>query len=306
LFAFDPKRGAGRCAVARLTGAAGSARRAARQPLASESRVLYQVQQFELIQNMKLSQTSAVKSLDRGLDILEYVAGCSEPPSFSQLLGNLGIPRSSLFHLLTNLLSRNFLERDPKTERYRVGAEIAEIARKVQRPSLSDRITPFLRQLSLEISETCGFYVRVSDAVEVVASAISTQALTYTMKVGMKAPLYAVSAGKIVLSELPSQELGQYLARVAFAPVTPQTIRSKTRLKKEIQKVKATDFAYSREEFTLGITAIATAVRSETKFFGAINLAVPTARFTPDRDADFREALRRAAQLIAREINREQ
>jgi DNA-binding IclR family transcriptional regulator len=253
---------------------------------------------------MKLRQTSAVKSLDRGLDILEYVAGCSEPPSFSQLLGSLGIPRSSLFHLLTNLLSRNFLERDPKTERYRVGAEVAEIARKAQRPSLSDRVTPILRQLSLEVSETCGLYVQVGDSVEVVASAISTQALSYTMKVGMTAPLYAVSAGKIVLSELGSEKLGQYLARVAFAPVTPYTVRSKSRLKKEIQKVKAAGFAYSREEFTLGITAIATAVRRDAKFYGAINLAVPTARFTPSRDADFREALRRAAQLIAKEISR--
>src|SRR5215467_13001647 len=107
---------------------------------------------------MKPSQTSAVKSLDRGIDILEYVARSSEPPSFSQLLGSLGIPRSSLFHLLTNLLSRKFLERDPKTERYRLGAEVIEIARKVQRPSLHDRIAPLLRALSLEVSETCGFY----------------------------------------------------------------------------------------------------------------------------------------------------
>jgi DNA-binding IclR family transcriptional regulator len=254
---------------------------------------------------MKLSQTPAVKSLDRGLDILEYVAGCSEPPSFSQLLGSLGIPRSSLFHLLTNLLSRKFLERDPKTDRYRLGAEVIEIARKVQRPSLRDRVTPLLHQLSLEVSETCGFYVQVDDSVEVLASAISTQALSYTMKVGMNAPLYAVSAGKIVLSELRSEDLRQYLTRVTFVPVTPHTVRSKSRLKKEIQRVKATGFAYSREEFTLGITAIATAVRGESKFHGAINLAVPTARFTPSRDSGFREALRRAAQIIAKEISRE-
>jgi IclR family transcriptional regulator, acetate operon repressor len=252
---------------------------------------------------MKLGQTSAVKSLNRGLDILEYVAACSEPPSFSQLLTSLGIPRSSLFHLLTNLLSRNFLERDPQSERYRLGAEVAEIARKVKKPSLRDRVTPLLHQLSLEVSETCGFYVQVGDSVEVVASAISTQALSYTMKVGMNAPLYAVSAGKTVLSELRSEELSQYLARATFPPVTPHTIRSKSRLRKEIAQVKATGFAYSREEFTLGITAIATAVRSDAKFHGAINLAVPTARFTPDRDAKFREALRRTAQLVAKEIS---
>jgi len=254
---------------------------------------------------MKRNDISTVKSLDRGLDILEYIATARHSPSFSQLLKDLEIPRSSLFHLLTNLLSRNFLERDPKTERYRLGAEVVEIARKVQRPSLRDQVTPLLHQLSLEVSETCGFYVRRGDSVEVVASAISTQALSYTMKAGMNAPLYAVSAGKIMLSELRPEELSQYLARVTFAPVTPHTVRSKSRLKKEIGKVKATGFAYSREEFTLGITAIATAVRSEAKIHGAINLAVPTARFTRSRDADFREALRRAAQIIANEISRE-
>lgn len=252
---------------------------------------------------MKLGQSSAVKSLDRGLDILEYVAGCPEPPSFSQLLTSLGIPRSSLFHLLTNLLARNFLDRDPKSERYRLGAEVVEIARKAKRPSLRDRVTPLLHQLSLEVSETCGFYVQVEDSVEVVASAISTQALSYTMKVGMSAPLYAVSAGKIVLSELNSEELNQYLARAALAPVTPYTIRSKSRLKKEIGEVKTIGFAYSREEFTLGITAVAAAVRNQAKLHGAINLAVPTARFTRDRDAPFREALRRTARLIANEIS---
>jgi len=254
---------------------------------------------------MKRNDISTVKSLDRGLDILEYIATARHSPSFSQLLKDLEIPRSSLFHLLTNLLSRNFLERDSKTERYRLGAEVVEIARKVQRPSLRDRVTPLLHQLSLEVSETCGFYIRARDSVEVVASAISTQALSYTMKVGMTAPLYAVSAGKIALSELRSQELSQYLSRATFTPVTPHTVRSKSRLKKEIQKVKATGFAYSREEFTLGITAIAAAVRSGANFHGAVNLAVPSARFTSSRDADFREALRRAAQVIANEISRE-
>src|SRR5262249_59988568 len=92
---------------------------------------------------------------------------------------------------------------------------------------------------------------------------------------------------------------------VAWARVTPHTIRSRSRLKKELQDVTAAGFAYSREEFTLGITAIATAVRTEKKFYGAINLAVPTARFTPSRDVAYREALRRAADNLPQEVSRE-
>jgi DNA-binding IclR family transcriptional regulator len=55
----------------------------------------------------------------------------------------------------------------------------------------------------------------------------------------------------------------------------------------------------------LGITAIAVAVRGEAKFYGAINLAVPTARFTPDRDGAFRAALQRTARIVAKEISSE-
>jgi Bacterial transcriptional regulator len=54
----------------------------------------------------------------------------------------------------------------------------------------------------------------------------------------MTAPLYAVSTGKIVLAEFDPEALRRYLARVTLAPVTPHTIRSKGRLKKEIQDIR--------------------------------------------------------------------
>jgi IclR family transcriptional regulator, acetate operon repressor len=260
------------------------------------------VHTHELVQNMKRNDTSTVKSLDRGLDILEYIATTRNSPSFSQLLRDLDIPRSSLFHLLSNLQLRGFLAREPTTEGYRLGPNLAKLAKAAPQPSLGTTVSPFLQQLSAELNETCGFYVHVGDSVEVVASAISTQALSYTMKVGARAPLYAVSTGKIVLAQMESDLLKQYLIRVALTPVTPQTIRSKSRLVREIRSVKASGFAYSHEEFTCGITAVATGVHSQGRFIGALNVAVPTVRFTPDRAAAFRDALRMITRAITQAL----
>jgi len=251
---------------------------------------------------MKRNDTSAVKSLDRGLDILEYIAGARHSPSFSQLLKDLEIPRSSLFHLLSNLQVRGFLAREPAAEGYRLGPNLARLAKAAPRPSLGMTVSPFLQQLSAQLNETCGFYVRVEDSVEVIASAISTQALSYTMKVGARAPLYAVSTGKIVLAQFESDALKRYLARVELSPVTERTIRSKSRLLQEIRGVRASRFAYSHEEFTCGITAVATAVQHRGSFIGALNVAVPTARFTTDRAATFRDALRMTSQAIAKAL----
>lgn len=248
---------------------------------------------------MRHDDNPAVKSLDRGLNILEYLAVVDPPPSFSQLLTDLGIPRSSLCNLLNNLQARDFIGRDPETDGYLLGSSFRRLARKAPQPPLRDRVLPFLQQLSRDLNETCGFYVRVEDAVEVIASAISTQALSCTMKIGARAPLYAVSAGKIVLAELEPAALNEYLGHVVLVPATPQTVRSKAHLRQEIQQVKTAGFAYSHQEFTPGITAIAIAVRRGGTFVGAINVAVPSVRFTPTRDTEYCEALRITAQAIA-------
>jgi IclR family acetate operon transcriptional repressor len=251
---------------------------------------------------MKRNHTLAVKSLDRGLDILEYIAAARHSPTFSQILNDLEIPRSSLFHLLSNLQVRGFLERGPTSDGYRLGPNLARLAKAAPRPSLGATVLPFLKQLSSELNETCGFYVRVQDAVEVIASAISTQALSYTMKVGARAPLYAVSTGKIVLAQFEPDVLKDYLARVELSPITARTIRSKSRLLQEIRSVRASKFAYSHDEFTCGITAVATGVHSQDRFIGAVNVAVPTVRFTADRSASFRDALRVTSQAIAQAL----
>jgi DNA-binding IclR family transcriptional regulator len=254
---------------------------------------------YELMHHMKRNDTSTVKSLDRGLDILEHIAAARNSPSFSQLLKDLEIPRSSLFHLLSNLQARGFLEREPTKDGYRLGPRLTRLAKVAPQPSLGTTVSPFLRQLSSELNETCGFYVRVDDAVEVLASAISTQALSYTMKVGARAPLYAVSTGKIVLAQFAPDVLKQYLARVEFSPVTARTIRSKSRLLQDLRSVRDSGFAYSHEEFTCGITAIAMGVHCQGRFIGALNVAVPTVRFTPDRAAAFRDALRITSRAVA-------
>jgi DNA-binding IclR family transcriptional regulator len=251
---------------------------------------------------MKPNTETAVKSANRALDILEYVAEAPEPPAFSQLLADLGIPRSSLFHLLNNLLARGYLTQEESGGRYQLGQRIGRLAARIQEPPFASVVLPHLRRLSDELNETSGFNVWVEDTVEVVATAMGRQALAYTMKIGERAPLYAISAGKIVLAHMDAAASSAYLERVQLKRITSQTLRSKEQLRREITAAKKEGFAYSREEFTPGITGIATAVVQDGHLFGAINLAVPTARFTETQDVVFRRELRSAASALGQAL----
>lgn len=240
-----------------------------------------------------------MKSADRALDILEAVAESDGRAGFSQLMADLGIPRSSLFHLLGNLTARGFLLQDAATAAYRLGPKLDDLLRLRPATPLLEAVRPALRRLSAATEETAGFYVREGDHVIAIATEAGGQALSYTMRVGEKAPLYALSSGKIQLAEMRDQEIKAYLARTPLAPVTPQTITSAARLWDEIRKVRRDGFGYAREEFTIGITGIATAARRGDNLIGCVNLAVPTARFTRINATRFREQLSAAAAEIA-------
>ena len=254
---------------------------------------------------MKPKSDAAVKSANRALDILEYVADAAEPPTFSRLLADLNVPRSSLFHLLNNLLARGYLEQDGSGGRYRLGQRVALLATRLKGPTLAAAVLPHLRSLTDLLNETSGFNVWVGASVEAVATAMGRQALAFTMKVGERAPLYAVSSGKIVLSRLSNDELGAYLARVELQQITAHTLQSKSILRKQVSAVRQDGFAYSREEFTPGITGISTAVIKDGYFLGTVNLAVPTARFTESQDVAFRREMRSAATALGHALHAE-
>jgi IclR family acetate operon transcriptional repressor len=215
------------------------------------------------------------------------------------LLSDLGVPRSSLFHLLNNLLTRGYLEQERSGGRYRLGQRIEKLAARLQGPSLAAAVLPHLRSLSNALNETSGFNIWTGDSVEAIATAMGHQALAFTMKVGERAPLYAISSGKIVLSRMSRVEFDAYLDRIEMQPITPRTLLSKGTLRRETGAARKDGFAYSHEEFTPGITGIATAVVKDGHFLGTVNLAVPTARFTASQDVAFRRELRSTAAALA-------
>ncbi len=251
---------------------------------------------------MKSPDTRSVKSADRALDILEQVAEAPEPLSFSQLLSGLKIPRSSLFHLLNNLLARGYLVQDGASGRYFLGGKVLRLADRIRGPSLAAIVTPFLPELGAEFNETSAFYVRSGDAAEVVASVSSSQALAYTMKAGERAPLHAVSGGKVMLAHMPAGEANSYFSRIRLEAFTPHTITSLSRLRKEIAATRRDGFGYSREEFTAGITALAIGVLDQSRFLGALNLALPTVRFTAEQEARFRDRMAAVAAALGQAL----
>lgn len=245
-----------------------------------------------------------VKSAERALDLLEVLSSSPVPLSATELSVALGIPKSSLFHLTATLADRGYIHHDEEGG-YSLGPRLGELSGAVDTNlHLARLVDPVLDDFSRAINETTGFSVQRDDEVAVVATHISRHALTYTMNKDDLAPLYAVSAGKILLAQKDDAWISAYLERIVFQRFTPNTIQSRDRLLREIERARQDGFGLVDQEFTPGIVGIAAVVRSGSRILGAINVAMPSARADPAAMETVRQkllgAVRRAETVLSR------
>lgn len=250
----------------------------------------------------------AVKSADRVLDLFELLALWGQPMSHSEIAEQLGIPKSSLTHLLHTLVQRGYLAFDRGERNYTVGPSIVALANQQSRMrNLQDLARPVLEELTRETGESSALNMLQGDESVVVATVLGPQRLVWHMREGDTAPLYATSGGKVLLAYLPERMRGEYLQRIKLRGFLPATIRTASALKTEIEKVRAEACATVVEEFTEGVAGVAVPVRAagvhpDAPALGAINVAMPTLRWSRAKRSQVLDALRRGVALLERRI----
>ena len=228
---------------------------------------------------MKPGTPAAVKSASRVLDLLERFGESERPLSFLELSRDLGIPKSSLFHLLADLTARGYVEHLADISRYRLGPTLGSLVQRAGRKqSLAGLVAPVLRRLNERLDETNAFYVLNDDRIEVVATESGRQPLTYQMRAGDSAALYTFSAGKVALSFYSDAELRRYFAQVKRHPHTDRTICDEPAIRRQLKRIRATGFGHSRGELARGVVGTGRAVTIDGVLAGVLNISVPDAR----------------------------
>ena len=253
---------------------------------------------------MGLASPTAVKSADRVLDLIEYLARGGREMSHTEIAEALEIPKSSLTQLLRNLVSRGYVELTANGRGYRLGDTLLNLSQSAGRGrSLVSEAEAFLAELTRETGESSALNQLKDERAEVVATVLGPHRLVTHMRLGDLAPLYATSGGKAILAHMPEPFLKTYLAQVKFEAATPATLKSAKALTRQLAAIRETGFAYSHEEWTPGIVGVGVPVLDRAGApLGAITVAIPAARFDATVQQRAERALRRALDHIRRHL----
>ncbi len=244
--------------------------------------------------------TSAVRTLARGLEILELFAGDQGELSQTDIAARCGLPMPTVHRLVRTLVAHEFLEPVAGGRNFRVGSAVLRLAGPlIARSDPAAVIRRKLQELSEATGETCNLATLLGSSVVYLDGVTGGRMLTPQVTVGLRLSAYNTALGKALLAELDDGEVVARLGRGPYPRATDHSAVDWPALKKRLDDVRANGISVSDEEFEVGLTSLAIALPAQADgSLRAVNVSLPVSRATPE----FRESATKLLREIAAEI----
>ena len=216
-----------------------------------------------------------VQVLERAAQLLRALS--AEPKGLTpiELADRVGLPRSTAYRIVGTLLSEGFVRTSPGGK-LSIGPGLISIATAGRR-DLRQEAAPYLERLSHQLHETVELVVLDGGEALFTNQYVSSRSLRVVAQVGDRFPLFCTACGKAMLAELPPAEAGRLIPR-ELEPYTPLTGLDRVRLLEELEAVRASGVAYDHQEHTVGVSAVAAAIRDAAGALAALTVVMPAAR----------------------------
>ena len=249
-------------------------------------------QRNTVIMREDLSVGERVKTLTRGLDILRSFRADRPEATQSEIAAALGLPLPTVGRLCRTLVAEGFLEGDAGNRRLRLGPEIARMALVGPRDPVAIGRT-WMADLSERFGEDVNLAVLNGTQVLFVDSLASSRTLSATTAIGTRAPAHCTAVGKCLLAQLEDNVALDRLGPGPYERRTDKTLTNWSRLRPELDTIRARQVARSFEEYEEGLVGLAVALqRVGNGHIYGLSVAVPSVRANADVVAAIEDALR--------------
>ncbi|OUS69238.1 IclR family transcriptional regulator [Pseudoalteromonas sp. A601] len=151
--------------------------------------------------NTKVKNKYAVPALDKGLDILEYLAHKGSACSQSEIAAGLNRSANEIYRVLVGLDSRGYLIRDEFSGRYSLSLKLYNLSRSI---SPIDQVRqcaiPYMEDLAVSLGQSCYLTMLYQSQAMTVVQARSHSAMHLSIAEGSLFTLSKSTAGQLLLA----------------------------------------------------------------------------------------------------------
>ncbi len=229
---------------------------------------------------MPNEDTSNLRSVTRALRSLELIGEAGEL-GVTELGRRLGVHKATASRLAATLAEHGFVERDPVTERYRLGFALVALAGSaMSNLDLVRTARPLLEDVAERTRETVNLGVLAGDAVVYVDQVTGSRSIVAVNWVGRRTPLHDTSNGKVLLAFASEADMERVLAS-PLERATAHTVTDPDELRAQLKLVRERGWAQTLEELEDGLNAVAAPVRdADGAVVAALSVSGPAFRMS--------------------------
>jgi len=244
-------------------------------------------------------------ALDRGLGILEYLAGHADGAPLAAIADELSIPRSACHRLLAELVQRGYVRQVRAHGDYVLTTKVVALGLSfLSIRGTVDVAQPLLDRLAAASGELVRLAVVDQDRLTWVAKAQGApKGVRYDPDMGSDATLSCTASGHAWLLTLTDERALELVSRQGFGtpkdygPRAPTTVKA---LLGFLHAARVRGYAVIDEVFAPGMAAIAAPVQPRGRpAIGVVSVAGPRERLTMERMQALAPALLAAAAELA-------
>lgn len=243
-----------------------------------------------------------MSTVDKALDILELFSDTRPSLGLSEAARLLDRDKATTLRYLTSLESKGFIEQDPLSRSYHLGPSLVRLAmiREVTYP-INKAARNILKKLVEDTNETAHLSHFNNDSLTQVAiEETSFRGTRVYIDPSEPLPLHATASGIAYLSQCDDAEIDRLLTG-ALAAHTEATLVEPGDIRRLAMQARSKGFAVTSGTFEADIFGIAAPVFGPSSMVcGAIAVATPVSRITPDAIENIRKHVVGAAEHISR------
>lgn len=241
-------------------------------------------------------------SAERSLRLLSTLADSGRPMSLADLVAALDVPKATVHRICNQLLDCGYVARDLNERDFVVGPALHQLALDtLNHGSLRGLRHEVLSALVAQIGETCNFTTLDGARVLYLDRVEAPWPWRLTLDVGSHVPLHCTASGKLFLAFMPDQQRETMLKTISLQPITEHSITTVEGLRAECETIRAQGYSLDREEFVLGLVAMAVPVQDAAgEVRAAVAVHAPTPRLPLEQALERLPLMQRAAELMAR------
>ncbi|WP_218511920.1 IclR family transcriptional regulator [Variovorax sp. dw_308] len=232
--------------------------------------------------NSKSDSGLYVGSVDKAFEVLRILGTSPVPMGLSEVVKVTDMGKSSAQRFLHTLTALGYVNQDRETKAYSISAQILDLASSyLGTEGLREKATSIMRAANLQTEETVNLTLLDRLSVVYLLRYPGFHQISVDLSIGSKLPAFCTAPGRAILAFMEDGESNWILEKSDIKAYTPYTVTDKKKIVSTFRQIRRAGYFISNQEAFVGDISVAAPVFNFAgRVVAALNIAVPTSRWT--------------------------